>query len=108
MDETPCYFDLPYNSTISKKGENTVSIATSGYEKLRFIVVLAATASGSRHKPMTFKNLKNISKLDKKKGLYFSFLVCVYLDRFLLLGYVKHFQGIGGLTIGLGNSVCAF
>lgn len=64
MDETPCYFDLPNGSTVETTGVKTVSVATSGYEKMRFTVVLGCTADGRKLRPMLiFKNLKNIPKL---------------------------------------------
>ena len=52
MDETPCYFDLPSSSTVETKGSKTVSIATSGYEKMRFTTVLAVSSDGGKLKPM--------------------------------------------------------
>ena len=68
MDETPCYFDLPSSSTVETKGSKTVSIATSGYEKMRFTTVLAVSSDGGKLKPMLiFKNLKTIPKLKKGK-----------------------------------------
>ena len=69
MDETPCYFDLPDSRTVSKKGDKSVPIATSGYEKLRFTTVLTVNTDGGKLNPMLiFKNLKNVPKL--KKGLW--------------------------------------
>lgn len=68
MDETPCYFDLPSQSTVEMKGEKSVPVATSGYEKMRFTTVLACAASGRKLKPLLiFKNLKNVPKL--KQGM---------------------------------------
>lgn len=66
MDETPCYFDLPHNSTVDAKGMKNIHIATSGYEKMRFTTVLACTATGRKLMPfLIFKNLKNVPKLKK-------------------------------------------
>jgi hypothetical protein len=33
MDEVPCEFDLPGSQTIAEKGEEDITIATSGSEK---------------------------------------------------------------------------
>ena len=64
MDETPCYFDLPCQSTVHAKGEKTVGISTTGYEKMRFTAVLSCSSNGAKLPPMLiFKNLKNIPKL---------------------------------------------
>ena len=85
MDETPCYFDLPDSRTVSKKGDKSVPIATSGYEKLRFTTVLAVNADGGKLNPMLiFKNLKNVPKL--KKGLW----KCLWLS--FSLDYMKATQ----------------
>ena len=66
MVETLCYFDLPYSRTVSKEGDKSVPIATSGFEKLRFTTVLAVNADGGKLNPMLiFKNSKNEPKLKK-------------------------------------------
>ena len=67
MDETPMYFDLPANSTIDFKGLKSIQVKTTGYEKLRYTVLLTAgvikeennTYRGFRLPPLViFKNLK--------------------------------------------------
>ena len=69
MDETQCCFDLPDSRTVSKKGNKSVPIATSGYEKLRFTTVFAVNADGGKLNSMlNFKNLKDLPKL--KIGLW--------------------------------------
>ena len=35
MDETPCYFDIAWSSTIDKKRVKTVKVKTTGAERLR-------------------------------------------------------------------------
>lgn len=87
MDETPCYFDLPDTKTVAEKGKKSISIATSGYEKMRFTTVLAISADGGKLKPMLiFKNLKNIPKLKKGKSItyLFHFLYKLWTDVSLL------------------------
>ena len=46
MDETPLYFDLVPQHTISKKGVKQVPIRSSGAEKRRLNVTLSCTGSG--------------------------------------------------------------
>lgn len=66
MDETPVYFDMASSTTYQDTGAKDVLIKTTGYEKMRFTVVLSVTASGKRLDPMLiFKNLKDIPKLKK-------------------------------------------
>ena len=51
MDETPLWLDIPGDTTVSRVGERTVSIRSTGYDKARFTVVLAAMADGRKIKP---------------------------------------------------------
>ena len=52
MDETPIWLDMPGNYTIDPKGTKTVTIATTGHEKTRFTIKLAAFADGTKLKPL--------------------------------------------------------
>lgn len=67
MDETPLYFDMTTNKTctVNQKGAKTVSVRSSGAEKQRLTVVLAATGDGQMLPPMIISKgkwaLKNIS-----------------------------------------------
>lgn len=65
MDETPMYFDMTTNKTVNLKGAKTVSVRSTGADKRRLTVVLAATGDGKMLPPMIiFKGkraLKNIS-----------------------------------------------
>ena len=47
MDETPMYFDLPSSHCIDFKGVKTVTMKTTGNEKLRYTVVLSAGVTKS-------------------------------------------------------------
>ena len=70
MDETPCHFDVPRSTTYDFSGIQTVKVATTGHEKLRFTAVLTAGVQkqGDEYKafklpPMLiFKNLKKAPK----------------------------------------------
>lgn len=52
MDETPMSMDLPINRTVNLKGENTVTIRTTGNKKSNFTVVLSCLADGTKLKPI--------------------------------------------------------
>ncbi|RWS20470.1 pogo transposable element with KRAB domain-like protein, partial [Leptotrombidium deliense] len=63
MDEVPVWFDMPGNRTYNKKGARIVPLKTTGNEKLRFTVILAAMSDGRKCKPMIiFKGLKNVPR----------------------------------------------
>ena len=58
MDETPLWMDMPGETTVSRAGERTLSIRTTGHDKGRFTVVLAAMADGKKLKPyVVFKGV---------------------------------------------------
>ena len=46
MDETPLWMDMPGDTTIARTGVKSVPLLTSGHEKNRFTVCLAAMACG--------------------------------------------------------------
>lgn len=70
FDETPLWFDMPANRTIDFRGVKTVASKTTGKEKLRYTVVLAAFADGSKLPPMIiFKGLKRIPKVQFPAGV---------------------------------------
>lgn len=52
MDETAVYFDMPGNSTLHHKGEKSVIIRTTGHEKEKVTVMLAAMADGRKLPPV--------------------------------------------------------
>ena len=59
MDETPVWCDMISETTVDKSGKKTVTLKTTGHEKSRVSVVLAAKADGTKLKPMVvFKEAK--------------------------------------------------
>jgi hypothetical protein len=67
MDELPVYFDSPYNKTFDFKGNKSVNIKTTGYEKMRFTLILCAYNDGRKCRPtIIFKGLKKVPKGDFK------------------------------------------
>ena len=70
MDETPMWFDMPSSRSIDFRGVRTVLSKTTGKEKMRYTVVLAAFADGSKLPPMIiFRVLKNVPKVDFPHGV---------------------------------------
>ena len=52
MDKTAVYFGMPGNSTLHHNGEKTVIIRTTGHEKDKVTIVLAAMANGRKLPPV--------------------------------------------------------
>lgn len=52
MDETAVWYDMPSDRTVSRVGVASVPVRTTGHEKNRVTVVLAARASGKKLPPM--------------------------------------------------------
>ena len=52
MDETPVWHEMPGNTTLEKKGEKTIYVTSTGHEKKKFTVMLAALADGTKLTPL--------------------------------------------------------
>jgi len=64
MDETPCWMDMAGNTTIAQTGARSVPVFTTGHDKARFTVCLAAMANGSNLKPfVVFKGVRRDPQL---------------------------------------------
>ena len=50
MDETGVWFDMPRSSTLDEIGAKTIVLNMSGYEKLRFSVVLTIASNGQKRR----------------------------------------------------------
>jgi hypothetical protein len=61
-DETAVYLDMPPNYTLEKKGVKEVLLKTTGCEKLRLTVMLAATAGGRKLPPFIILKRKTLPK----------------------------------------------
>jgi len=59
MDEVPLMFDVPSNKTVDVKGAKTIMTKTSGNEKMRYTVVLACCADGTKFPPLLIFKRKN-------------------------------------------------
>ena len=59
MDETPVWCDMIPETTIDKTGKKSITLKTTGHEKERVSVCLAAKVDGTKLKPMVvFKGAK--------------------------------------------------
>ncbi|KAL1432591.1 hypothetical protein MTO96_013063 [Rhipicephalus appendiculatus] len=61
-DQTPVYFDMASNTTVSVKGERDVNLLTTGNEKLRFTVMLSCLADGTKLRPYIVFKRKTMPK----------------------------------------------
>ena len=61
-NETAIYLDLLTNYTLEKKGVKEVLLETTGCEKLRLTVMLAATADGIKLPPLLILKRKTLPK----------------------------------------------
>ena len=51
MDETAVWHEMIFNTTVTDKGAKSVVLKTTGHEKSKVIVTLAAKANGDKLKP---------------------------------------------------------
>ena len=69
MDETPLWCDMVSETTVDHVGAQTVSVKSTGNQKARITVVLAAKANGVKIKPMiVFKGFRKEQALDTVPG----------------------------------------
>ena len=60
------------NRTVSKTGEKTVKIRTTGNEKNRLTVVLTCAGDGSKLKPLVIFKRKTMPKIVNKHGALYT------------------------------------
>ena len=68
MDETPVWSDMVSQTTVDRVGKRTITMKTTGHEKSRVSVCLAAKADGTKLKPFVdFKGAKReVADLNKE------------------------------------------
>ena len=70
MDETPLWLDMPGDTTVSRTGEHTVSVRSTGHDKGRFTVILGAMADGRKLNPfVVFKGVRTIVEVTRVQGV---------------------------------------
>ena len=70
MDEVPLTFDVPSNKAVDVTGAKTIMIKTSGNEKMRYTVVLACCADGTKLPPLLSFKRKTLPKDVIPHGIY--------------------------------------
>ena len=96
MDDTPMWFNMTSGMTVHSKGAKTVSIQSTGAEKQRLMVVLAATADGQMLSSMViFKGNRNLKNIDVPRSwiVYVQakgWMDSTLMDRWVREIYLKH------------------
>ena len=99
MDETPVWFDMPGETTITHTGQRSVPVCTTGHDKARFTVVLSAMADGRKLKPfVVFKGIRPIAELERVSGVIVAYSKNGWMNESLTIDWVK--QGWGTLNFG--------
>ena len=94
MDETPLWLDMPGDTTVSRIGERSVSIRTTGHDKGRFTVILAPMADGRKLKPfIVFKGVRPIATLAKVPGVVVSYSRNGWMNEELTVKWVDSVWG---------------
>lgn len=91
MDETPMYFDMVPNWTVSKKGAKEIRIRSSGAEKRRFTVVLACTSGGEMLPTLVIFKGKRQLKFSAPNNVKATVQVKGWMDSELML---RWFRGV--------------
>ena len=69
MDETPLRYDMPMGRSVTKKGEKSVLIKTTGHEKDHLTVVLTCLADGTKLPPVVIFKRKTMPKVPFPQGI---------------------------------------
>lgn len=69
MDKVPLTFDVPSNRTVTVKGYETVTVKTTGHEKIHYTAVLACCVDGTKLPLLLIFNRKLSPKIKQQFGL---------------------------------------
>jgi len=95
MDETPLWFDMPGETTVTHTGQRSVPVCTTGHDKGRYTVVLAAMADGRKLKPyVVFKGVRPKAELQRVPGVIVAMSKNGWMDEKLTKDWVKRGWGI--------------
>ena len=95
MDETPLYMDMPGKTTVSRAGQRTISIRTTGHDKGCFTVVLAAMEDGRKLKPfVVFKGIRLVAELAKIAGVVMAYSKNGWLNEDLIKDWISRAWGL--------------
>ena len=94
MDEMPLWLDMPGETTITRAGQKSVPIHTTGHDKGRFTVILAAMADGSKLKPyVVFKGVRAVPELTTIRGVVMALSKKGWMNEELTKDWVKRVWG---------------
>ena len=94
VDETPLWLDMPGETTVAHTGERSIPIRTTGHDKGRFTVCLAAMADGKKLNPfVVFKGLRPIAELMKIPEVVVAFSKNGWMNEELTKDWVKRAWG---------------
>lgn len=94
MDETPLWYDMPGETTVTHRGQRSVPIRTTGHDKGRFTVVLSAMADGRKLKPyVVFKGVRPIAELNKVPGVVVAYSRNGWMNEKLTIDWAKRCWG---------------
>lgn len=97
MDETPLWMDMPGDTTVTHRGQRSVPLRTTGHDKARFTVVLAAMADGRKLKPyVVFKGVRTIAELAKVSGVVVAYSRNGWMNETLTKDWVNRGWGLLG------------
>ena len=90
---------MPSNRTVSKTGEKTVKIRTTGNEKNRLTVVLTCAGDGSKLKPLVIFKRKTMPKIANKHGVVVAVQEKGWMDQNIMKIWIEKVwrSRIGGL-----------
>ena len=95
MDETPLWLDMPGETTVSRAGERTITIRTTGHDKGRFTVVLSAMADGRKLKPyIVFKGVRPIAELSRIPGVVVAYSKNGWMNEDLTKDWISRAWGL--------------
>lgn len=96
-DETPLWVEPVGDTCIDKIGSKTVPIKTTGHDKVRYTVMLTASAAGKKCKPfLVLKRVRPLPALEKQfPQIIFAYSKNGWMDEPLTIEYLrKVFGGI--------------
>ena len=94
MDETPLWLDMPGETTVTHTGDRSVQVHSTGHDKGRFTVVLAAMADGRKLSPfVVFKGVRPIAELARESGVVVAYSKNGWMNEALTIDWVKRAWG---------------
>ena len=101
MDETPIWADVVSDTTVDVTGKKTVTVKTTGHEKSRASVCLAAKADGTKLPPfIVFKSAKReVAAVDKEfKGRHIASSPNAWMNTALTHSWINKVLGTFSFT----------